>query len=110
MLGFAGYGFFYLAPVQKIANPPENLDVPGYVYPPSYQEGGNGLVFNCNEKFWACVNSEAYFQCRDNMNWNAAHGRRHECYIANVYATELDCEAIQIYNTNTDVKTDFCNY
>ncbi|MBI2522030.1 MAG: hypothetical protein HYV97_16555 [Bdellovibrio sp.] len=88
----------------------QNLEEIGYVYPPSYQEAGNGLVYNCKDQFWACVNNESYFQCRNNMNWNAAHNTRHECYTLNVYATELDCESIRIYNTDIQARTDFCNF
>ncbi|HAZ14645.1 MAG: hypothetical protein A2X86_06155 [Bdellovibrionales bacterium GWA2_49_15] len=80
-----------------------------YVSPPSYEVLGRGLVYNCKGKHWACVNQEAYFACRNNMNWNSKNRKPHECYTFNVYASDEDCEVIQRYNINTLAKTDFCN-
>ena len=79
-----------------------------YINPPSYETLGRGLVYNCKGKHWACVNKDAYFTCRDNMQWNIIHKTAHECIIANVYATEQDCKLIQLHNINTREKTDFC--
>ncbi|MEK6623454.1 MAG: hypothetical protein AABY86_00705, partial [Bdellovibrionota bacterium] len=80
-----------------------------YVAPPTYEELGRGLVYNCKGKHWACINKDAYFLCRDNMKWNSSHSKSKECATINVYATNEDCEQIQLHNINTREKTDFCN-
>ncbi|MBI2519343.1 MAG: hypothetical protein HYV97_02955 [Bdellovibrio sp.] len=79
-----------------------------YVSPPTYEELGRGLVYNCKGQHWACINKDAYFVCRDNMKWNATHSKPKECITVNVYATNEDCEMIQLHNINTREKTDFC--
>ncbi|HAZ13979.1 MAG TPA: hypothetical protein DCY86_14415 [Bdellovibrionales bacterium] len=80
-----------------------------YVSPPTYEELGRGLVYNCKGLHWACINKDAYFVCRDNMKWNATHTKPKECVTINVYATNEDCEQIQLHNINTREKTEFCN-
>ncbi|MBI2521857.1 MAG: hypothetical protein HYV97_15685 [Bdellovibrio sp.] len=79
-----------------------------YSPPPSYDELGRGLVYNCKGKHWACVNQDAYTACKNNMNWNTTNGKPQECVTANVYATDEDCKLIQLHNINTLAKTDFC--
>ncbi len=96
--------------VVKILAQQETLEDSGYIFPPSYQDLGNALVYDCKGRSWACVNPESYFQCRDNMNWNSSHKKRYECYTVSVYATDLDCESIQLFNTESLAKTDFCQF
>jgi hypothetical protein len=79
-----------------------------YSEPPDYTQEGRGLVYNCNGRHWACVDREAYFQCRDNMLWSEQNNKDHECSINKIYATGDDCKTIQIYYINTNEPTDFC--
>jgi|GEM_PF-789036 len=80
-----------------------------YVAPPTYEELGRGLVYNCKERHWACLDRDAYFKCRDNMTWNKNNTKPKECVAINVYATNDDCQTIQSHNINTREKTDFCS-
>lgn len=79
-----------------------------YVEPPDYTRVGRGLVYNCKGGHWACVEREAYFQCRDNMLWNDENKKASECATHNVYASEEDCKTIHIHYVNTSQSTDFC--
>jgi cytoskeletal protein RodZ len=80
-----------------------------YIAPPNYKRLGRGLVYNCLDKHWACVDKFAYFQCRENFNYNKTKSKRAECYVKNVYASEEDCSVIQTYYINMGEPTDFCN-
>ncbi len=94
--------------IDKVLDQLETQKEQEYVAPPTYEELGRGLVYNCKGKHWACINKDAYFKCRDNLKWNTAHSKPIECSTVNVYATNEDCELIQIHNINTREKTDFC--
>lgn len=75
---------------------------------PDYEIYGRGLVYNCKGKHWACVNRQAYFQCKRNERWNYVRQNQPECITKDVYASSDDCRTIQVYNINTSVKTEFC--
>jgi hypothetical protein len=79
-----------------------------YIPPPAYDQLGRGLVYNCKEKFWACLDRTAYVTCNKNMKWNDSHGKAAECVVQNVYNSEEDCSTIQKYNVSTNKSTDFC--
>lgn len=79
-----------------------------YVAPPNYQRLGRGLVYNCVERHWACVNRESYLSCYGNKRWAEHQGSAPECVPANVYASDEDCRIVQAYNVNTGANTDFC--
>jgi hypothetical protein len=79
-----------------------------YVPPPSYDEMGRGLVYNCKEKHWACVDKIAYVACNKNMKWNKAHGKAAECAVQNVYSSDDDCGIVQKYNVSINKETPFC--
>lgn len=79
-----------------------------YVEPPSFEYLGRGLVYNCKEKFWACINKPSYIQCNKNMKWNSANNKPIECAVANVYNSNDDCEIVQKYNVSTAQPTPFC--
>lgn len=80
-----------------------------YVEPPSYENPGRGLVYNCKEKFWVCVDKPTYVQCNKNMKYNKSHSKPAECAVVNVYGTTEDCGLMQKYNVSHNVVTDFCN-
>lgn len=79
-----------------------------YTPPPQYDLIGRGLVYNCKEKYWACLDKGAYVACNKNMKWNKAHGKSAECVVQNVYNSDEDCGTIQKYNISTSQPTSFC--
>ena len=83
-------------------------DDPSYVEPPNYLRTGRGLVYNCKENHWACVDKFSYFTCYENQNWNKENGQSAECVTRDVYASSSDCAAIQKYYVNKPEPTDFC--
>ncbi len=83
----------------------EDMD---YVAPPNYKRLGRGLVYNCIDKHWACVDKFAYFQCRENFKYNKGHKKKAECVVKNVYASVEDCSVIQTHYINMGEPTGFC--
>lgn len=79
-----------------------------YTAPPSYDQLGRGLVYNCKGKYWACVDKIAYVACNKNMKWNKSHQKAAECSVQNVYNSEEDCGVVQKFNVSTNKATDFC--
>lgn len=79
-----------------------------YVVPPSYDHLGRGLVYNCKEKYWACVDKLSYVNCNKNMKWNKTHQKPAECAVSNVYNSDDDCGVVQKYNISSSVPTPFC--
>lgn len=79
-----------------------------YVAPPKYDQIGRGLVYNCGGKHWACVDKQAYFQCKDNYLHNSTEAKVIECYPSEVYATYDDCKTVQIHHINMVKEVDFC--
>lgn len=86
----------------------EEIKQEDYQPMPDFEVWGRGLVYNCKGRHWACVNREAYFQCKKNENWNFVRDMKTECKTVNVYSTFKDCRTIQLYNINQAVTTDFC--
>lgn len=79
-----------------------------YTPPPAYDQLGRGLVYNCKDKYWACLDKKAYVTCNKNMKWNKAHGKVAECAVQNVYNSDDDCGVVQKYNISTNKPTTFC--
>jgi len=79
-----------------------------YTPPPVYDQLGRGLVYNCKEKHWACVEKSAYVLCNKNMLWNKSKGKPAECSVQNVYNSDADCNTVQKYNISTSKPTPFC--
>ncbi len=79
-----------------------------YTPPPAYDQLGRGLVYNCKDKFWACLDKTAYVACNKNMKWNKVHGKAAECAVQNVYNSDEDCSTVQKYNVSTNKPTPFC--
>ncbi|MBC7713477.1 MAG: hypothetical protein H7177_09065 [Rhizobacter sp.] len=77
--------------------------------PPAYDQVGRGLVYNCKDKYWACVDKPAYVNCNKNMKWNKSKGSSMECVVQNIYSTDDDCAKIQKYNVTTIQPTTFCH-
>lgn len=76
--------------------------------PPAYDQVGRGLVYNCKDKYWACLDKPAYVACNKNQKWNKSKGNAAECAISDVYSSEEDCAKVQKYNVSTNAPTAFC--
>lgn len=79
-----------------------------YVPPPGYEVGGRGLVYNCKDKFWACVDKTSYVTCNKNMKYNKSQNKSAECVIENVYATIEDCGLIQKFKVSNALIPEDC--
>lgn len=79
-----------------------------YTPPPAYDQLGRGLVYNCKDKYWVCLDKAAYVACNKNMKWNSSHGKPTECVVQNVYNSDEDCNTVQKYNVSMSKPTTFC--
>ncbi|WP_164848320.1 hypothetical protein [Halobacteriovorax sp. HLS] len=79
-----------------------------YQEPPSYQNTGRGLVYNCLGKHWACVDQTSYLNCKKNSDWSLANDKSPECFPSDIYQNFKDCRTIQIDRINTLSDTSFC--
>jgi len=86
----------------------KELVIQKYVKPPSFDDVGRGLVYNCQGRHWACVDRKGYFSCKKNALWAKGNNKNIECHISNVYANIEDCQIMQVHNINTNAKTSFC--
>lgn len=80
-----------------------------YTPPPMYDQLGRGLVYNCKDKYWACVDKPAYVACNKNMKWNKGKAKAQECVVQNIYGSDEDCAKVQKYNISTSQPTTFCD-
>jgi hypothetical protein len=80
-----------------------------YVAPPTYEAAGRGLVYNCTDKFWVCVDKPSYVTCNKNMKYNKSQNKKAECAVVNVYNSQEDCSVIQKYYVSSNKSTEFCN-
>lgn len=76
---------------------------------PSYDKIGVGLVYNCSDSHWACVDRDTYTQCRENYAWNKQQGVEPECYPYAKLENELDCATVQQEKIDSVSDTSFCN-
>ena len=90
---------------EKKENPVQEVD---YVEAPDYEKFGRGLVYNCKEGHWACVDKESWFQCRQNDYWTKQNNKPKECVISDVYSSISDCRIMQLENINKVLKPE-CN-
>jgi hypothetical protein len=74
----------------------------------SYDQLGRGLVYNCKDKYWACVDKESYINCGKSMKLNKSKGKPIFCAVSNIYNSEEDCGKIQKHYVSTSQSTDFC--
>lgn len=79
-----------------------------YVAPPDYENFGRGLVYNCKDKHWACVDGASYSICQQNYGALRADGKPKECYPDSVYQTDKSCVWMQNEKITSGTKTDFC--
>lgn len=76
---------------------------------PTYEINGRGLVYSCNGKHWACIDSISFKTCEQNYAWNSSQGKKVECYPVKIFDVEEDCERQQQVNIDNIAETDFCN-
>tara|TARA_Y100000780_G_scaffold232594_1_gene268509 strand:+ start:179033 stop:180271 length:1239 start_codon:yes stop_codon:yes gene_type:complete len=75
---------------------------------PSYLTVGRGLVYNCVDKHWACVDTASFKQCGDNYAWRLKNSEAVQCYPNEFYDSDMDCASMQQYKIDMTVDTDFC--
>ena len=62
-----------------------------YPAPENYLRKGRGLVYNCQERHWACVEKESYFQCAKNEKSSFQKGQRPNCVIKGIFSLDRYC-------------------
>jgi len=96
-------------PAKKISKLEDKISADEvYTAPPAYDQLGRGLVYNCKEKFWSCVDKLSYINCNKNMKWNKGNQKPPECAVVNVYNSDEDCGVVQKYNISSGQATPFC--
>lgn len=85
------------------------IDSPVETPVPNYENTGRGLVYNCIDKHWACIDKPSYVQCHKNNVWNKSQGKRIECATKAVYNEDADCTKVQLYYVSNNEDTGFCN-
>lgn len=85
------------------------IDSPVETPVPNYENTGRGLVYNCIDKHWACIDKPSYVQCHKNNVWNKSQGKRIECATKAVYNEDADCTKVQLYYVSNNEDTSFCN-
>ena len=95
--------------IQEVVKEVDGEKTKFYISPPSYENVGRGLVYNCPGKHWACVDRESYFRCKRNYEWIKEKNKSPECVTVNAYASIKDCNTMQKYNINMVVPVNFCN-
>ncbi|EQC49524.1 hypothetical protein M899_3130 [Bacteriovorax sp. BSW11_IV] len=76
---------------------------------PNYEEYGKGLVYNCKDKHWACVDRKPYLQCEMNYKWSKQNGKAPDCAIEKTYADFKSCRIVQVHYINTVQPAPDCN-
>lgn len=85
------------------------IDSPVETLAPNYENTGRGLVYNCVDKHWACIDKPSYVQCHKNNVWNKSQGKRVECATKAVYNEDADCTKVQLFYVSNNEDTGFCN-
>ena len=86
----------------------EMLEVAKPVGQPTYESIGRGLVYNCADGHWACIDVKGYQQCRENYSWNKTRRIPIECYPFAILDNDLDCASVQQEKIDGVSKTNFC--
>ncbi len=73
----------------------------GEILPPQYQRSGRGLVYNCVDKHWACVDRVNYFRCAKVQKFSSSKGRSPSCVSREIYATPDHCARGQLKKIHT---------
>lgn len=65
-----------------------------------YTNPGRGLVYNCINRHWACIDETNFKKCKDSIRI---------CKSFELYPSNKDCSQKQISNINQNLKISFCN-
>ena len=76
---------------------------------PLYDSIGKGLVYNCRDKHWACVEISSYKKCRQNYSWNKSNNIPAECYPFAALESSFDCATVQQEKIDSVGDTNFCS-
>lgn len=69
----------------------------------NYNAIGRGLIYNCKEKHWACIDKTNYIKCG-----KLANSGSKDCMVKGVLKTIEACVSIQKKFISTNENTDFC--
>lgn len=88
---------------QQLLDSHKDLSLRGEKVPEvDFYRYGRGLVFNCRDQHWACVDQQAYSLCEKNMRISKFRKLPSLCLVKEVYATEKDCERAQYQYMDND--------
>jgi len=71
---------------------------------------GRGLVYNCKDQHWACVDKQNYLKCKKSQGYLGSMGEKPECVVKEVYGNSSICVAAQEYKIENLASTDFCSF
>ena len=77
--------------------------------PPSYDNSGRGLVYDCLKKHWACVDKSNYFQCARNQKSNIAQGKNPDCISRDIYFSQDHCVRGQLGKIHDNMPPQECH-
>ncbi len=74
----------------------------------NYNEAGRGLVFNCIDGHWACVNGNVYNKCHELHQLEKTGEKKISCYADSIFETDRYCAKAQLRKIASMVPKDFC--
>jgi len=83
-------------------------DKEDYESAPDYTKVGRGLVYNCKNKHWSCLNRTNYHQCRKNQIFFTKLKELPECVVFDVYYSDEDCQIKQADMINKLIPVPAC--
>ena len=83
-------------------------DKEDYESAPDYTKVGRGLVYNCKNKHWSCLNRTNYHQCRKNQIFFTKLKNLPECVVFDVYYSDEDCQIKQADMINKLIPVPAC--
>lgn len=75
----------------------------------NYELPGRGLVYNCIDGHWACVNIKSYSLCQNNYSYDLQNKKQVQCFPSSIYEGIVDCEDEQLNKVSNSADTKFCN-
>lgn len=75
----------------------------------TYHIAGRGLIYNCKDFHWACVDKSSYLDCDKHYLWSVKNNEKVGCVTQNIYSNFEDCKILQIYYINTKRKVLKCD-
>jgi hypothetical protein len=75
---------------------------------PGFELKGRGLIYNCDQGYWACVTKEDYQKCETLEKWSRENKQNIKCQVSSVYESNGDCTIMQVHYINTLEAQKFC--